>query len=427
MRKRKGGGVGETAGAARTLADMRWAARGRITIPTGCAAWPIEAAAVRRGGRRERRPFFRVPRLKGAVRSRYNRDDRAGAFAGGAAIGACRKAGKAAKAGGSSVTARRQAALRGTGQSKRANPKAKRGIIGMTVLIGAVEAGGTKFVCGIGNENGDILERVSFPTEAPDATLKRTIDFFRGRRVAAIGIGSFGPIDVNPDSPTYGHVTTTPKPGWNGFDFLGAMKREIPVPYGWDTDVNAAVLGEARWGAASGLKNCLYYTIGTGVGVGVLAEGRLVHGLVHPEGGHVPVRRHPEDAFEGNCPYHGGDCLEGMAAGPALEKRWGVKAHLLPPDHRAWEIEAHYLAEAIAAAVLLLSPQKVILGGGVMKQAHLFPMIRKRVQRLLNGYVQSAAITERIDDYIVPPGLGDNAGLAGALALGIGALEARAV
>jgi len=167
---------------------------------------PFGAAAAANGGL-----FFRVPRLKGAVRSRYNRDDRAGAFAGGAAIGACRKAGKAAKAGGSSVTARRQAALRGTGQPKRANPKAKRGIIGMTVLIGAVEAGGTKFVCGIGNENGDILERVSFPTEAPDATLKRTIDFFRGRRVAAIGIGSFGPIDVNPDSPTYGHVTTTPK------------------------------------------------------------------------------------------------------------------------------------------------------------------------------------------------------------------------
>jgi fructokinase len=292
----------------------------------------------------------------------------------------------------------------------------------MTVRIGAIEAGGTKFVCGIGDEKGQILERVSFPTEAPDVTLARTIDFFRGHRVDAIGIGSFGPIDVNPESPTYGYVTTTPKPGWNGFDFLGTMKREFPVPYGWDTDVNAAVLGEARWGAARGLSTCVYYTIGTGVGVGVLAEGRLVHGLVHPEGGHVLVRRHPDDAFAGHCPYHGGNCLEGMAAGPAIERRWGVKGHELPADHKAWELEAWYLAQSVVSAVLLLSPQRVIMGGGVMKQAHLFPMIRKQVQTMLNGYVQAEAITSRIDEYIVPPGLGDNAGLAGALALGIEAL-----
>lgn len=290
-------------------------------------------------------------------------------------------------------------------------------------VIGAIEAGGTKIVCGIGNEKGEILERIHFPTETPEVTLRKIVDFFRNHPVAAIGIGSFGPIDVNPDSPTYGHVTTTPKPGWNGFDFLGTMKREIPVPYGWDTDVNAAVLGEARWGAAQGLTNCLYYTVGTGVGVGVLAEGRLVHGLVHPEGGHVLVRRHPEDTFEGFCPYHGADCLEGMAAGPAIERRWGIKAHELPADHKAWEWEADYLGQAIASAVLLLSPQKVILGGGVMKQTQLFPLIRQQVRTLLNGYVQAEAVLERIDEYIVPPGLGDNAGLAGALALGMEALE----
>lgn len=288
--------------------------------------------------------------------------------------------------------------------------------------IGAIEAGGTKFVCGIGNEKGEVLERIRFPTETPGKTLQQAIDFFRGHPVQAIGIGSFGPIDVHPGSPTYGHVTTTPKPGWNGFDFLGAMKRAIPVPYGWDTDVNAAALGEARWGAARGLSNCLYYTVGTGVGVGVMAEGRLVHGLVHPEGGHVPVRRHPDDAFEGVCPYHGADCLEGVAAGPAIERRWGVKAHELPASHPAWELEAYYLAQAVAAAILLLSPQKVIMGGGVMKQAQLFPLIRRNVQQLLNGYVQAEAVLERIDEYIVPPGLGDNAGLAGALALGIEAL-----
>lgn len=290
------------------------------------------------------------------------------------------------------------------------------------VRIGAVEAGGTKIVCGIGNERGEILERVQFPTESPDVTVARIVQYFRDHPVDAIGIGSFGPIDVNPASPTYGYVTTTPKPGWNGFDFLGVIKREIAVPCGWDTDVNAAALGEARWGAARGLSTCLYYTVGTGVGVGVLAEGRLVHGLVHPEGGHVLVRKHPEDAYEGFCPYHGADCLEGVAAGPAIEGRWGVKGHALPADHKAWHWEAYYLGQAIASAVLLLSPQNVILGGGVMKQQQLFPLIRQQVQQRLNGYVQAEAILSGIDDYIVPPGLGDNAGLTGALALGIDAL-----
>lgn len=288
--------------------------------------------------------------------------------------------------------------------------------------IGAVEAGGTKIVCGIGNERGEILERVQFPTESPDVTVTRIVQYFRDHPVEAIGIGSFGPIDVNPASPTYGHVTTTPKPGWSGFDFLGVIKREIAVPCGWDTDVNAAVLGEARWGAARGLANCLYYTVGTGVGVGVLSEGRLVHGLVHPEGGHVLVRKHPEDDYEGFCPYHGADCLEGVAAGPAIEGRWGVKGRELPPGHKAWQWEAYYLGQAIASAVLLLSPQKVILGGGVMKQQQLFPLIRQQVQQRLNGYVQAEAILSGIDEYIVPPGLGDNAGLTGALALGIDTL-----
>lgn len=289
--------------------------------------------------------------------------------------------------------------------------------------IGAVEAGGTKIVCGIGNEQGDIVERIDFPTESPEVTLAKIVQYFRERPVAAIGVGSFGPINVNPASPTYGHVTTTPKPGWSGFDFLGVLKRELGVPCGWDTDVNAAVLGEARWGAARGLSNCLYYTVGTGVGVGVLAEGRLLHGLVHPEGGHVLVRKHPEDTYPGHCPYHGADCLEGLAAGPAIEGRWGVKGHELPADHQAWTWEAFYLGQAIASAVLLLSPQKIIMGGGVMKQTQLFPFIRQQVQTLLNGYVQDEAILSGMDNYIVPPGLGDNAGLAGALALGIDALE----
>lgn len=287
--------------------------------------------------------------------------------------------------------------------------------------IGAIEAGGTKFVCGIGNESGVIEDRVSFPTEQPETTLRNVIDYFQNKQVDAIGIGTFGPIDIDPSSPTYGRVTTTPKPGWAGYDFLGTLKRAFDVPFGWDTDVNAAAFGEAKWGAAQGLDSCVYYTIGTGIGVGVYAEGKLVHGLLHPEGGHVLTRRHPEDPFAGNCPYHG-DCLEGMAAGPAIEKRWGVKGGELSKDHPAWAMEAFYIGQAVAGVIVLLSPKKVILGGGVMHQEQLFSIIRAEVQRNLNGYVAHETILSGIDSYIVPPGLGDNAGLSGSLALGLAAL-----
>ncbi|CAM3780117.1 ROK family protein [Marinicrinis lubricantis] len=288
--------------------------------------------------------------------------------------------------------------------------------------IGAVEAGGTKFVCGIGNEFGSIEERISFPTEQPDVTLPKVIDFFKDKQVEAIGIGTFGPINIDRSSDQYGHVTTTPKPGWSGFDFLGTMKRAIDVPYGWDTDVNAAAYGESMWGAAQNLDSCVYYTIGTGIGAGVLAEGRLVHGLVHPEAGHIMVRKHPDDTFEGFCPYHG-DCLEGVAAGPAIEKRWKQKAYELPEDHPAWQMEAYYISQAVISAILMLSPKKIILGGGVMKQQQLFPLIHEEVKKGLNGYVGADAVVKHIDQYIVPPGLGDNAGLCGALALGLAALS----
>ena len=291
--------------------------------------------------------------------------------------------------------------------------------------IGAIEAGGTKFVCGVGDEHGNILDRVSFPTERPEPTLERVMAYFRDKEGEGIGIGTFGPIDMDPESATYGCVTTTPKPGWSGYDFLGTMKREFDVPFGWDTDVNAAAYGEAMWGAAKGLDSCVYYTIGTGIGVGVYAQGRLVHGLLHPEGGHVLIRRHPDDTYEGCCPYHG-DCLEGMAAGPAIERRWGIKGSELAPDHPAWPLEAYYIGQALASTILLLSPKKIILGGGVMHQKQLFPMIREEVKRNLNGYVAHDAILKRIDDYIVPPGLGDNAGLCGALALGLAALRGTA-
>ncbi|MGL4868512.1 MAG: ROK family protein, partial [Cetobacterium sp.] len=259
--------------------------------------------------------------------------------------------------------------------------------------LGAIEAGGTKFVCGIANENGEVLERVSFPTEEPNVTLKKVFEFFKDKGVEAIGVGSFGPIDPNPESETYGYITKTPKKYWSDFNLIGELQKELKVPMAFDTDVNGAALGEATWGVAKGLKNCLYLTVGTGIGGGVLSSGKLIHGMLHPEMGHIFVRRHSEDTYSGKCPFHN-DCLEGLAAGPAIEERWGVKAFELPADHKAWEIEAYYIAQALVNYILTVSPEKIILGGGVMKQTQLFPLIRKNVKELLNNYVQTKEILE---------------------------------
>jgi fructokinase len=288
--------------------------------------------------------------------------------------------------------------------------------------LGAIEAGGTKFVCGIGNEHGEILDRVSFPTTTPEETLGHVIRYFADKDIEAMGVGSFGPVDPNPASDTYGYITTTPKPFWGQYPLLGELQKHIKVPTGFDTDVNAAALGEAEWGAAKGLNSCVYVTIGTGIGAGVLTEGKLVHGLLHPEMGHILVKRHPEDTFAGRCPYHS-DCLEGMAAGPAIEQRWGKKGYELEADKQVWEFEAYYLAQAVTSLIYIVSPEKVILGGGVMKQQQLFPLIRANVAQMLNGYVQKAEVAEGIEHYIVPPGLGDNAGLSGAIVLAKQALQ----
>ncbi|MFC7394968.1 ROK family protein [Scopulibacillus cellulosilyticus] len=284
------------------------------------------------------------------------------------------------------------------------------------MLFGAIESGGTKFVCGIGNENGEILERVSFPTTTPDETMGQVIEFFKNKQMDAMGVGSFGPVDPNKDSPTYGYITSTPKTKWRNFNFIGELKKHFDMPIGFDTDVNAAALGETEWGAAKGLDSCVYMTVGTGVGGGAIVEGKMLHGMLHPEMGHILIKRHPEDHFTGNCPYHN-DCLEGMAAGPAIEKRWGKKGIELQEVDKVWEIEAYYLAQVVVNLVYTISPKRIILGGGVMKQKQLFPMIRKNVKELLNGYVETKEILVDIDNYIVSPGLGDNAGLCGAIAL----------
>ncbi|MCE4050651.1 MULTISPECIES: ROK family protein [Bacillaceae] len=283
-------------------------------------------------------------------------------------------------------------------------------------LFGAVEAGGTKFVCAAGTETGEIKERISIPTTTPEETMPEVIAFFKKHKVEAIGIGSFGPIDVDNNSPTYGNITTTPKLAWRDYPLLNALKKEFSIPMGFNTDVNIAALGEAVLGAAKGLDSCLYITVGTGIGAGAIVQGELLQGLTHPEMGHILVRRHPEDNYKGRCPYHG-DCLEGLAAGPAIEERWGKKAIELSDNDKVWEIEGYYIAQALMQYILILSPKKIILGGGVMNQEHVLSHINRNLKELLNGYIEFPQVSSDIDNYIVRPGLGDNAGITGGILL----------
>ena len=290
------------------------------------------------------------------------------------------------------------------------------------MLLGALEAGGTKMVCALGNEKGEVFERESFPTREPEPTISDIISYFAGRGIEALGVSSFGPLDLNEDSSAYGSITTTPKPGWQNVPLRARLMDALGVPVGIDTDVNGAALGEALLGAGKGLNSLVYYTIGTGVGGGSYDHGRLLHGLVHPEMGHMLLRPHADDpAPHGFCPYHDG-CLEGMACGKAIEQRWGVPARELPPEHIAWRIEAEYLAQMCVNTIVMLSPQRIVLGGGVMHQEHLFPMVRKRTLELLGGYVAHPAVLEHIDSYIVPPALGNNSGAVGSLLLAVRAL-----
>jgi fructokinase len=287
-------------------------------------------------------------------------------------------------------------------------------------LWGAIEAGGTKFVCAVGTCPED-LQEVRFSTTTPDETLARALGFFREHQqretLTAVGIGSFGPVDPDPASPRFGYITSTPKPGWAHVDIVGRVRQALGVPVGFDTDVNAAALGEHCWGAAQDVDTFIYLTVGTGLGGGAMVDGRLLHGMVHPEMGHIPVPHDRQaDPYPGACSYHG-DCLEGLSAGPALEGRWGRRAETLPPDHPAWELEAHYLALGLVSYICVLSPQRIVMGGGVMEQTQLFPLIRRRVAETLRGYLQTPQILSGLDRYIVPPGLGNRAGVAGALAL----------
>ena len=292
----------------------------------------------------------------------------------------------------------------------------------MEKLYGGIEAGGTKFVCSVGTGPDDLRAEVTIETARdPQETIGAAIGFFeeqaRATPLAAIGIASFGPIDLDPRSATYGFITSTPKPGWRFADLVGPVRAAFGCPVGFDTDVNGAALGEHLWGAAQGLDTFVYLTVGTGIGGGGLVHGRPMHGLVHPEMGHIliPYDR-GRDQHPGVCPYHG-PCLEGLASGPAMQARWGQPAETLPPDHEAWALEAHFLALGVANLTMTLSPERVVLGGGVMHQRALYPLIRQEVKALLNGYIQAPAILDRPEEYIVAPGLGDRAGVLGAIAL----------
>jgi fructokinase len=285
-------------------------------------------------------------------------------------------------------------------------------------MLGGIEAGGTKFICGIGTGPED-LRIEQFPTSSPNVTLAQVIQFFQNAKQSlnGIGIGSFGPIDLHPESPAFGHITSTPKAAGVNIDLVGTVRAALHVPVAFDTDVNAAVVGEARWGAARGLSDAIYLTIGTGIGGGALVRGQVTHGLVHPEMGHLRIPHdRARDPFSGICPFHG-DCFEGLAAGPAIAARWNAVALTLPPEHPAWALEAQYIAYGLNNLAVTLSPQRILLGGGVMQQTHLFAMIRNEFSELLNGYVRHPQLTERLDEFIQPPQLGDRAGILGALVL----------
>lgn len=282
---------------------------------------------------------------------------------------------------------------------------------------GALEAGGTKMVMAIADETGALLERVSIPTRTPEETMPEMTAFFGRHAIAALGIGCFGPLELRRSAPNRGSITATPKLAWRGFPIRAAFREKLGVPVEIDTDVNGAALAEAKLGAAKGLESCLYVTVGTGIGGGVIVGGEPVHGLMHPEIGHIQVAVAENDPMRrGVCPYHEA-CLEGLASGPAIEKRWGVSAKELPDDHPAWALEAGYLAQLCATAMLAFSPEKIILGGGVMQKKLLFPLIRERTLALLGGYITHSVVDSGLEDYIVEPGLGVDSGILGAYLL----------
>lgn len=289
-------------------------------------------------------------------------------------------------------------------------------------VYGGIEAGGTKFICVIGDISGQIFERARIPTSTPEKTMAEVIDFFKEQQkkydIQALGIATFGPIILDRNAPNYGYIYAQHKTGWDEVNMVGIVKKSLSVPIGFDTDVNGAAIGEHRWGAGKGLDNMAYWTIGTGIGVGIISNGAIVHGLTHPEAGHINIYQDlVKDPFEGICVHHK-NCFEGLASGPSIQARWKVKSAMdLPEDHPAWNLEAEYIGRGMANCILNSSPQLIILGGGVMGRASLYPKVRQNTLRELNGLIKHRTILEGMDNYIVPPSLGSDAGSLGAIAL----------
>lgn len=294
----------------------------------------------------------------------------------------------------------------------------------MKKLYGGIEAGGTKFVCIVGTGPNNVVAETTIPTTDPDQTIRSVVDFFNPyklkKQLMAVGIATFGPVDLDRFSPTYGYITTTVKPKWGQVNLLGRVKHALELPVAFDTDVNGAVFGEYYWIPENKqLDSLVYITIGTGIGVGVLVDGRPLHGLVHVEAGHLAIPHDVEkDPFPGICSYHG-DCLEGLASGPSMAQRWKQLAERLPEDHPAWDLEAEYIALGLVNLIYAYSPNKIILGGGVSQHPGFHKSVRKKVRNFINGYINSPMVLDRIDEYIVPPSLGNRSGVLGAIAMGM--------
>ncbi len=285
------------------------------------------------------------------------------------------------------------------------------------MILGAIEAGGTKFVLAVGNEQGEITDKISIPTSTPEETMPEIYAFFKDKKITSLGIGCFGPLELNKDKENYGYITSTPKLAWADYDILGNLKRNLGVPVEISTDVSGAALGEVTFGDYEKENTLLYITVGTGIGGGYVMDGKIHNGMLHPEMGHILVTKNPKDTYEGACPYHK-TCLEGLAAGPANEGRTGMKGIDIPDDHESFNFIAEYMAEALMSYILVLSPTKIVLGGGVMDRTHMLPMIRRILAEKLNGYIKTDQLND-LDHYIVTPSLGIESGIKGALALAL--------
>ena len=283
------------------------------------------------------------------------------------------------------------------------------------LLFGAIEAGGTKMLCAILDQNAKIIKETSIQTTTPEETSKQILSFFSSEKISALGIGTFGPVDLHQQSPTFGSILNTPKLAWKNFSYIKSFSC-LGVPIAIDTDVNASCLGEATFGSSKGLENVVYITIGTGIGIGVITEGKLLHGMMHPEGGHMIISKNDKDNLECICPYHT-NCLEGLASGPSIQKRYGKEANELKNDDKVWELEADYISQALVNIIFMLQPQRIILGGGVMHQEQLFPLIRQKVKVKINNYLLTKEL-ENIDEYIVPCSLKDKQGILGSFKIG---------